>query len=314
MKRYLYHLADCRARPDLVRVCYERFSEFDLDPAAIGTLRMEPPASSLSGCIQYALVANAINYQFWEPLCSESAGELPIARYDYEGVVGAMGMQRALAKAWDGYPTAAHFARALREEGIIGLFGGIPRASDRKDMLAEVLGIRPFEPTADLSTLEAVTKVLLERVTEEHALSVSDAAFIALAFPTAYGRDPLLKRAQLALSFIAAFAREGFGQEVQLDVTLFADYQVPRVARALGLLEYGPELAQLVDSGALLQAGGVHEQAIRSATLILGRDLIRAVELEHGVRINEADLDQWLWGQRNACGDSLFHRTATTDY
>lgn len=314
-KAHLYRLAELEYRPDLVRVCHEKLPVSGPTPSDIANVRpMEPPqavAHSLPSAIQYAIVLNSINFQFWEPMASEGSSEIPIRRYAFDGVVGALGMQKALVQAWGMDSTYASFAKALSNQGVEGLFGDIPSPGVRERMLREVTARAEGK---DDGMLSKVTTVLLHRVRDDRQLDVSDAAFLAMAFPSAYGRDPYLKRAQLALNFIAEFARHLGSEELTLDVTLFADYQVPRVARALGLLQYGPEMAQLVDIGAILLPGGRHERAIRAATVLLGRALAQYLEEQYGVSVEVAALDQWLWAQRNACGNSKFHRTLTTDY
>lgn len=310
---HLYRLAQLDYEPSLVRVRSTHFRELAFDPKAAAKLQsMTPPeavAASLVGAVQFALVANVINFQFWDVRYSGLSPYPALERYAFEGVTGALGMQRALQKAWGSKPTVSEFVSAFRHHDMEELFGAIPKAYERRRMLEELLA---DNPDGGSRRLDKATAVLCERV-QQGRLDVSDASLLAVLFPQAYGGDPYLKRAQLALQFIAQYARHQ-KHEVTLDVTLFADYQVPRVARALGLLEYSEEMAQLVDGGALLQSGGKHERAIRAATVLLGRGLVEEAYKAYKVRLEAAAFDQWLWLQRNACGDSQFHLTETTNY
>ena len=314
-KHSLYHLAQTDYRPELARVNLGGFRPELLDLSQICPMVPDLPnaalEASLSDAIVFFLALNAINYQFWE-IRGSYAPQLD--RYAFEGVVGAMGMERAMGKAWGSEASSEHFQAALVQEGVEGLFGNIPNPQSRLHMLSDIFSSRHFDDSQCPTALEQAQHVLMARMQEDRRLDTSDAAFLAVLFPQAYGGDRYLKRAQLALNFIANAARQLHGIPVQLDVTLFADYQVPRVARALGFLEYGPELTTLVDTGALLMANGRHERAIRAATVLMGRELVRAIERQTGLIVEEADLDIWLWLQRNACGDALFHRTLTTAY
>lgn len=316
-KSTLYRLAQTDYHPELARVCSDKIACNLPDLSQICPMVPELPnaalEASLADAIVFFLALNAINYQFWD-LRSDSRGVAQMDRYAFEGVVGAKGMQRALGKAWGNEASSECFEAALAHDGIEGLFGDIPNESSRLRMLRDIFPSKSFSDAQCPAALEQAQQVLTARIHEDGRLDTSDAALLAVLFPVAYGGDRYLKRAQLALNFIANAARKLHGLPVQLDVTLFADYQVPRVARSLGLLEYGLELAALVDGGALLQAQGRHERAIRAATILLGRELCQALERQTGNAVEEADLDSWLWLQRNACGDALFHRTLTTDY
>ena len=116
------------------------------------------------------------------------------------------------------------------------------------------------------------------------------------------------KRAQitvndLALAGVAAFA--------DLDrLTAFADNLVPHVLRAEGMLVYAPALAERVDAGLPLPAGGGMEREIRACA-------VRACELlaaRWGVPART--LDNWLWNRGQAPGydDPPPHRTRTVFY
>jgi len=116
------------------------------------------------------------------------------------------------------------------------------------------------------------------------------------------------KRAQitvndLALAGVAAFA--------DLDrLTAFADNLVPHVLRAEGMLVYAPALAERVDAGLPLPAGGGMEREIRACA-------VQACELLAARwGIPARTLDNWLWNRAQAPGydDPPPHRTRTVFY
>ena len=116
------------------------------------------------------------------------------------------------------------------------------------------------------------------------------------------------KRAQitvndLALAGVAVFA--------DLDrLTAFADNLVPHVLRAEGMLVYAPALAERVDAGLPLPAGGGMEREIRACA-------VQACELLAARwGIPARTLDNWLWNRGQAPGydDPPPHRTRTVFY
>ncbi len=116
------------------------------------------------------------------------------------------------------------------------------------------------------------------------------------------------KRAQitvndLALAGVAVFA--------DLDrLTAFADNLVPHVLRGEGMLVYAPALAERVDAGLPLPAGGGMEREIR-ACAVQACELLAA---RWGVPART--LDNWLWNRGQAPGydDPPPHRTRTVFY
>ena len=109
---------------------------------------------------------------------------------------------------------------------------------------------------------------------------------------------PFYKRAQiLAADLWAAFNSRPPLDLVDVDVlTTFADYRVPQLLRHLGALEYGPGLAEKVDGGEELPAGGKSELDIRAATVVAVDRLVKEVRGAGGaVEINAVKMDWLLW-------------------
>ncbi len=113
------------------------------------------------------------------------------------------------------------------------------------------------------------------------------------------------KRAQIAahdlhLAGVVAYPDIG-------ELTVFADNLVPHVLRHAGVLRYSGALAELVDSGAELPAGGRQEQEIRACA-------VHACELiARRLGVAPALLDNWLWN-RGLDLPGRPHITRTTFY
>jgi hypothetical protein len=93
------------------------------------------------------------------------------------------------------------------------------------------------------------------------------------------------------------------------DLTIFADNLVPHVLRMDGVLEYEPELAELIDSERLLEPGR-EEQEIRACAL----HACEQIAAQLGVP--PRTLDVWLWnrGQEPRYKARPRHRTRTVFY
>lgn len=270
------------------------------------TLASTPMAGRPLVFTAYLLAMTSLNFQFWS---LNPAGGL--VRYGLDGKVGALAMQDAFLAAW-----LRHFAtdisdesavlnaalglrRECAEKGLTHIFGDIPAKDERMEILQEVL---------NPARLLSVVSCLVARAAHEDELGWPDAQLVASLFPTAYA-DPYLKKAQLALMFIAAEWRaRPLAKPVRLDVTAAADYQLPKVLRSLGLIGYSPEAEAAVDTGRPVHQGTSLERAVRSATVEACALLADA----WGTSIE--DVDFWLWQQRNVARDAKFHLTETTHY
>jgi hypothetical protein len=103
-------------------------------------------------------------------------------------------------------------------------------------------------------------------------------------------------------------------------LTLCADYQLPRSLRALGVLEYGPELSDAVDQQRLIPFGSPMEIELRLATILSGERLkakLNALLQKKGERLVTAqELDYFLWnyGRQLDPTISKHHLTRTIMY
>ena len=287
--------AHSRYKPELVAIEPKKLSELSPPAGAMSPMKAEltgkPVGQSLTNAIQYLIVLNSLNYRFW----SVAAGNF--FRYEYQGSVGAMGMRKAFIAAWGDDATPATLRRTLIGRTIDEVFGDIPDPQSRRIILGEVL---------DETRLSGAAEALVTEISIAGRVTVGSAALLANVFPFAYA-DSYLKKAQLALAEIAGHCLEA-GIAVKPTLTVFADYQVPRVLRALGVLKYSSELESLVDNQVLLAKYGEEEEAIRAATILAGEQIAERFGVDPSV------VDNYLWTHRALAGKAPFHLTETTEY
>lgn len=274
------------------------------------SLADSPLARRPAAFIPYFIVMNVLNYQFWD---MDEMGSFQ--RYSNNGLIGAMAMQKGMLEQWcaaiggaEGacLETRVQIDRAvaslrarIENEGVQFILGDIPASQSRKDLLLEVL---------DAGKLTAAAEYLYSRARDTAELGWGDAQLLAYLFPQCYG-DRYLKKAQLTLMFIAAEMNAAKpAQRIRLDVTAAADYQLPKVLRSLGILEYSEELSILVDGQHLIEVDDRYEKAIRAATVFACGLLAK----HFGATIEEIDF--WLWMNRNRAREAQFHLTFTTAY
>lgn len=128
-----------------------------------------------------------------------------------------------------------------------------------------------------------------------------------------------LKRAQLLVSDLARMANaDTTGSEVRsrlasIDLstlTAFADYKLPQILRAYGVLQYAPALAACVDQQVFLPANGPEEIAIRAATIVA----VDQIAKQAGMRACDVDAALWIESQTSVGQMAPYHRVLTTAY
>lgn len=250
---------------------------------------------NLTDNIELSLALNAINYQFWD-----LSAQGDFLRYDFEGIVGAQGMRTAFERAWadpSSPLSKARLGKPLTLEGIAAVFGDIPAAQSRADVLNEML----LPPK-----LSQVSARLAAAISKFGGVEVSQANLVAEQFPLAYG-DPVLKKAQLALSEVWVNLDASAPGAAVCDLTAFADYQIPNILRAMGVLHYSEALAEKIENFQEIPYGSDEEKAIRGASLIAVEEIAK----QAGVPV--AAVDHYLWMRRKEAA-TPFHLTFTTAY
>ena len=127
---------------------------------------------------------------------------------------------------------------------------------------------------------------------------------------------PFYKRAQiLAADLAGALQHLGDPGLRALDrLTAFADYKVPQILRAQGVLVYAPALAAAVDARQPLVAGSPDEVAIRAGT-IAGVEALAAALAARGAPVPPYQIDWLLWlASQDSAALAPYHRTRTIFY
>ena len=252
-----------------------------LDPAEH---LLDGPAEDVA---RYVLIMDAVNF---------GSGWFPTLRH---GAEGTGGMTRRLTERFrrDGGPWTATELRTATPAiaaGVLDEDEGHPLMGHYAEALRQLgafLGDRDALDVVDAAGGSAARL----------------AASLAEGMP--YFEDPgFYKRAQIAANDLALAGVAAWEDADRL--TVFADNLVPHVLRLDGVLEYDPELAALVDAGALLPAGGAMETEIRACA-------VHACELQ-AARLGVAPrlLDNWLWnrGLEPAYAGRPAHLTRTVRY
>lgn len=128
-----------------------------------------------------------------------------------------------------------------------------------------------------------------------------------------------LKRAQLLVSDLVRIAgadttcsvvRSRLAAIDLSTLTGFADYKLPQILRAYGVLQYGPALAACVDQQIFLPTNGPQEIAIRAATIVAVDQIAKRAHM----RACDVDAALWLESQTHVGHLAPYHRVLTTAY
>ena len=265
------------------------------------------------------LLLDALNFCFWA-----DPGE-PRWTLEYRG------------ERLDGYwALAAALKRAIEDEGLplwdAAYLREIPDADAERIFhpTGRSVGRIPLYP-ARVANMREAGRVLTERYGGWFGNAVEAAGhrapalarLLAAEFPsfddvaTYAGRGVrLYKRAQICASDLyGVFGGTRRGALADLDgLTAFADYKVPQILRAEGILAYAPDLAERIAALRPLPAGSPEEVEIRAAT-IWGVELLRRALAARGVAVRAFEVDWYLWTLAQDRRDMApYHRTRTIYY
>lgn len=244
----------------------------------------------LKNSVRFLIGLNSINYQFWDLINNE------FIRYQNKGQVGALGSFAGFVELFDILEKENFNTDKINENLMNQCFGSISDKERRIEILKESLSLDNFEK---------VYSIISEHIKKE-SFNVELAEKIAQVLPKSYD-DPYLKKIQLALYEIS-HVYESKGHHINCEITVAADYQLPKVLEGMGILEYSQELMKKIDAFELINPDSQEEKAIRAATIIA----CEKISYEHNISIPA--LDRILWLARNKFKDKKFHLTKTTNY
>jgi hypothetical protein len=267
----------------------------------------------------YILMLDSLNFCFWsEP--GEPRWGITYEGQFYDGYKAlAAGLKAAVESGID--LTDAKFLENISEDCLDSILhpagltqGRIPLWEKRIEHVREVGRV--------LNQRYAGSFAELIRQCSGSAVEVADRLareFSSFCDETTYQGQPvrILKRAQITVVDVWG-ALQGnplvnFGDLSSL--TAFADYKIPQVLRAQGILEYSEALAARVDNRQELAAGSPEEVEIRCA-MIWAVEWIRQELNARGWAIEAYELDWFLWnvGQQVVPNEKPYHRTRTIFY
>jgi len=126
-----------------------------------------------------------------------------------------------------------------------------------------------------------------------------------IAFFPGFGSDLFLKRA--SLFFIQLYRRYKWFSTEMYSLHVPADYQIPKMLSHYECIEYSSKLKDTIDFSNLIPKHSITECEIRSATILVIRELCKLTGW------NVSDVDGWLFLRRHE-PTKPFHLTITTDY
>ena len=239
---------------------------------------------------RFLIALNSINYQFWDIENDQ------FVRYQNKGKVGALGSFEGFVSLYTYLEENNFDTRLINTQSIEEHFGNIPDKSRRILILQEAFDSNKFEQV--FNTIESHIKT--------DKVDVNLAEKIAQILPVSY-EDPYLKKIQLALYEIAQIYVDK-GTHLECDITVAADYQIPKVLEGMGVLQYSAELSQKIDNLELIEENSKEEKALRAATIIACENISQT----HNISIPA--LDRLLWLARNEFKNKNFHLTRTSNY
>lgn len=269
--------------------------------------------------VNVTLLLDALNFSFW----AEPGEERWTLTYAGEALDGYWALAAALKRAIevDGCPLwDADFLRQMGEEEAESIFHPAGASSGRIPMFP-----------ARLANIREIGRVLCERYDGWFGAAIEAAegsapalvARVVADFPSFDDTAPyagrevrFYKRAQILVSDLyGVFDGEGWGDLRDLDqLTAFADYKVPQILRADGILRYAPELAARIAAHEPLAPESAEEVEIRAAT-IWGVELLRRELAARGVAARAFEIDWFLWTLAQGRGNMApYHRTRTVFY
>jgi hypothetical protein len=295
-RSYILNIARDDLNADFVSIDTQRIQDIAWPADDDSGMSIELPwcdASNSRSALEFLVVMDSLNFRFWDV-----NGDSSLRRYKRGTKSGARALWGALEEYWGG-DSGIFFQRLKSPEiGFERVFGDMPFPEQRIEILESI------EASGRLAGL---CRELCLEITRADKVRVEHASALAQAFPLAFD-DPYLKKAQLAISMFAGYLRSVEHRVDTSDLVAFADYQVPRVLRALGVLRYSPALAALVDDGTLIDEDSAPEKAIRAATIVACEQIAEATGA------SAADVDNWLWQAQEVAGNTRFHLTLTTRY
>ncbi|MDE3087885.1 MAG: queuosine salvage family protein [Chloroflexota bacterium] len=282
--------------------------------------RIEPPVwnyqlhyhDGTERTVNYLFLLDALNFCFWGK---------PRWKVDYEGkpLDGYWALAASLKRAAEENPRAldAKFLARISPQELADMLRGsgrIPLFTERWRNARELGTILKKLWDGEAARLVECAQRDAPRLAQMVAENFSSFNDVA-----AYDQREVrfFKRAQIVVTDLwGAFGGKDWGEFENIDhLTAFADYKLPQILRAWGILRYAPSLARKVDAQVELPAGSAEEIEIRAATL-WAVEFLREELVARGRKLWSVQIDWILWNasQGKFQGMKPYHRVRTVYY
>jgi hypothetical protein len=276
------------------------------------------PGASAATIALFVVVLNSVNFCFWP-----SEGEV-----QYEQLA------RGLARAAGGPDfTASALARCSAAD-VARWVPGLHDAEERAARVREVAAVlaRDFGgcALALIDSARGSAAALVRTVGDAFPGFRDEALYLARSGARACARQVLFyKRAQILVGDLwgalgraggagGGPAHAGAAFRDMAALTCFADYRIPQLLEAEGVLVYAPALRARVRAKEELPPGCAEEVEIRAATVEAVHRITKVAEVLHGRQLTAVEMDWCLWnlGEARELAGELppHHRTRSVFY
>jgi hypothetical protein len=276
--------------------------------------------------INALIIGNSINFGYIDPETGNKFAK------SYAGInwAGAFGMWAALREAFEAHnPLLAPKNLAhITEEQVQGLFNGnppMPMLKERAEIL-RTMGYRLFGMGYGQFSGMLRGEIGIEMTPVFGFDGLLDN--LVRSFPTVFhdsqwyrGSEIVFnKKAQLAVAMLyERFLAEGvrlFPADEMAELTVFADYELPRALRLNGVLVYSESLAKMVDNKIPVPRNSEAEIELRAGTVWAAHLLREGVNSirGHDGSVTALEMDYRLWRDAKADKTTNSHITSTPRY
>lgn len=291
-------------------------SEIKKEDLQVSEISLAKKRWTLNNLLQIIFVFNTVNFCFW----AGKGDKKWTVRIDGEELDGSVALFRCIEKEVERNTDflAGDELADLSRSRLRSILAGnitIPLFEERLRCLNEAGTV--LEKQFGNSFIGAYEKAGNDAVALANILITHFPCFDDIS---EYGGEKVgfYKRAQLNSKMVSdALIANGKKELENLNkLTAFADYKIPQILRNLGVIKYSKELADKIDSYALIEKGSEGEVEIRAAT-VWAVELIRQKLQKKYDFVTASHVDSMLWNksQTRAKGDKKpYHRTLTIAY
>jgi hypothetical protein len=270
--------------------------------------------------IDYFSLINTINFAFTDFETKQKF----TTNYLGENWRGSTGMEACLKRAHDeGRPILeGEFLKSIEESEMREIFSGnmtIPLFEERLAIFREVGNVLCDKYRGHFHNLVAQSggrlfgggRGMIDRLVQDFPSFNDSVDYLGQ-------RVNFYKRAQLTAGMLhGRFQNTPYFNMEDIDqLTIFADYVLPKGLRDMGVLEYCPPLAKQVDSQRIIPEGSKEELEIRAATIHAADRIMKTInQIRNGQnKVNAIHLDARLWFESRDPKGTPHHLTPTIAY